>query len=136
MEPVIVGVAVVVVLVAVRHLAARRVAAGQGRYAWLMFLPMMLGAVVILWAGIQMFMAEPVAGAALTLAGGLYLGILLGFLVRLSRSVTSAGPNGDVATAVTESAVDYLTTLMGLMLVGGLVAVVILIVWGLGQAGR
>lgn len=136
MEPVILGVTVVVVLVALRHFAARRVAAGQGRYAWLMFLPMLMGAVVILWAGLQMFMAEPVAGAALTAAGGLYLGIMLRFLARLSRSVTSAGPNDDIATAITEPMVDYLTTVTGLILVGGLVAVVVLIVWGLGQAAR
>ena len=64
-EPVVLGVTVVVVLVALRHFAARRVAAGQGRYAWLMFLPMVMGAVVILLAGLQMVPAEPVAGAAL-----------------------------------------------------------------------
>src|SRR4029079_5319913 len=92
-----------------------------------------MGAIVVLWAGIQTFMAEPVAGAALTIAGGLYLGLVLRFLARLSRSVTS-GPNDDIATAITEPVVDYLTSMMGLMLVGGFVAVLVLIVWGPRQA--
>lgn len=136
MEPVVLGLVVVALLVAVRHFAARRVLARQGQFVWLMFIPMLVGGVVILWAGIQLLATVPIAGVATTLAGSLYLALLLRVLARLSRSVSSAGPQDDIGTAVTEPLVDYLSTTMGLMLVGGVVAVVALIVWGISQAAR
>lgn len=136
MEPVVLGLVVVALLVAVRHFAARRVLARQGQFVWLMFIAMLAGGVVILWAGIQLLATVPIAGVATTLAGSLYLALLLRVLARLSRSVSSAGPQDDIGTAVTEPLVDYLGTTMGLMLVGGVVAVVALIVWGISQAAR
>lgn len=136
MEPVVLGLVVVALLVAVRHFAARRVLARQGQFVWLMFIPMLVGGVVILRAGIQLLATVPIAGVATTLAGSLYLALLLRVLARLSRSVSSAGPQDDIGTAVTEPLVDYLSTTMGLMLVGGVVAVVALIVWGISQAAR
>lgn len=136
MEPVIPGVAVVALLVALRHFAARRVIARQGQFVWLMFVPTLFGSVVILWAGIQMLTTVPIVGAAMTIAGGIYLAAVLRFLVRLSRSVSSAGPQDDIVTAITEPVVDYFSTLSGLILVGGLVAVVGLIVWGISQVAR
>ncbi len=136
MEPVALGFVVVALLVAVRHFAARRVVARQGQFVWLMFVPMLIGGVVILWAGIQMLATVPIVGVAMTIAGGLYLALMLRFLARLSRSVSSAGPQDDIGTAMTEPVVDYLSTMMGLILVGGVVAVVALIVWGISQAAR
>jgi hypothetical protein len=142
MEPVVLGLVVVALLVAVRHFAARRVLARQGQFVWLMFIAMLAGGVVILWAGIQLLATVPIAGVATTLAGrttlagSLYLALMLRVLARLSRSVSSAGRQDDIGTAVTEPLVDYLGTTMGLMLVGGVVAVVALIVWGISQAAR
>jgi hypothetical protein len=136
MEPIVLGIAVVALLVAFRHFAARRVLARQGQFVWLMFLPMLIGAVVVLWAGIQALPTVPIGGAVMTVAGGLYLGLVLRFITRLSHSVSSTGPQDDIFTAITEPVVDYLTTLMALILVGGLVAVVVLIVWGINQTAR
>lgn len=136
MEPVIVGVAVVALLVALRHLAARRVVARQGQYVWLMFAPTLIGGIVILWAGIQMLTTVPILGAAMTIAGGLYLALLVRLLVRLPHTVSSAGPLDDIGEAIIEPVVDYISTFTALALVGGLVAVVALIVWGIGQTAR
>lgn len=136
MEPVILGAAVVAVLVALRHVAARRVVARQGQFVWLMFGPTLIGGIVILWAGIQLFTTVPIVGAAMTIAGGVYLAVVLRFLARLSRAVSSAGPQDDIGAAITDPVVDYVSTMMGLIVIGGLVAVVGLIVWGVSQAAR
>jgi hypothetical protein len=72
----------------------------------------------------------------MVIGGGIYLAVILRFLTRLSRTVTSTGSEDDIGTAVTESIVDYLGAVVGLTLIGGLVAVVVLIAWGVSQAAR
>lgn len=132
--PVAAGIVIVILLVLVRHFAARRVVAGQGRFVWLMFIPTLLGGVVILWASIQALASAPVFGVLMAVAGAIYLAVLIRFLMRLSRSVSAAGPEEDLGLAVTEPVVDYMSTMVGLVLIGGLVALVGLIVWGVSQA--
>ena len=127
---VLVGIAFVVLLVGVRHYAVRRVMARQGQFVWLMFLPTLIGGIVIPWAGLQMLATAPLVRASMVIFGGIYLAIVLRFLTRLSRTVTSTGAEDDISTAVTEPLVDYLGTIVGLTLIGGIVAVVVLIAWG------
>lgn len=113
----------------------RRVAAGHGRFVWLMSAHLLIGAGIILWGGIRLLADEPLAGVILLVVGGIYAALLLRFLTRFSRSVTSIGANGDRAAAM-EPVVDLTVTMVGLVLVGGLVAVAGLIVWGVSQAAR
>jgi hypothetical protein len=113
----------------------RRVAAGQGRFVWLMSAHLLVGAGMILWGGVHILADEPLVGVALLVGGGIYVVILFRFLTRLSRSITSVGAGGDL-TAAMEPAVDFTVTMVGLMLIGGLVAVIALIVWGVSQAAR
>ena len=137
MEPqIVVGIVVVVLLVLVRHFAARRVAARQGRFVWPMFVPTLIVGLVILYVSIQMLATEPLLGAFMAIGGLIYLAVLVRFLVRLSRSVTSARSQDDLASAITEPYVDYMSTMVGLGLIGGLIAVVVLVVWGVIQAAR
>ncbi len=131
-----VGIAVVAALVLLRYFAARRVAARQGQFVWLAFVPTLIGAIVILWTAVQMLATEPVVGVVILIAGGMYLAGALRFLARLSRSVTAAGPQDDIGAAMTEPLVEYMSTLMGLLLIGGLVAFVGLIAWGVSQTAR
>jgi hypothetical protein len=133
-SPLVLGIAVVALLVVVRHVAARRVLARQGRFVWLMFVPTLIGAVVVVWAGVRVLASAPAVGVLMVIAGVVYLAVVLRFLTRASRSVTAAGPQDDIATALTEPLAEYMTTIMGLVLVGGLVALVGLIVWGVTQA--
>ena len=133
-ERVVVGIVVVALLVVVRHIAARRVAARDGRFVWPMFVPTLIVGVVILYVSIQILATEPLLGAVMAVGGVIYLVTLVRFLVRLSRSVTSATPQDDLATAITEPMVDYMSTMVGLGLIGGVVAVVVLIVWGVTRA--
>ena len=118
-----------------RLCGGRRVAVGRGRFVWLMCAPQLFWAGVILWAGLHLLAAEPVAGVVMLVVGGIYAVILVRFLTRLARSVTSVGANGDRAAAM-EPVVDFTVTMVGLMLIGGLVAVVGLIVWGVSQAAH
>jgi hypothetical protein len=129
--PLAIGIAVVLFLGLLRHYARRRVAAGQGEFVWLMFLPTLLGGFVILGAGIQMLTTAPPAGVVMAITGGVYLAALIGFLTRSSRAVTSSGPQ-----AMTEPLVDYLSTLLALVLIGTLAALVGLVVWAASQAAH
>jgi hypothetical protein len=133
--PIVIGIAAVALLL-VRHLAARRVAARRGRFVWLMFIPTLFGSVVIVWASVQLFAVAPLVGVPLTIAGLVYLAVVVRFLTRISRSVTMADPQEDLGAAMTEPLVDYMTSLMGLWLISGLLAVVGLIIWGVSQAAR
>jgi hypothetical protein len=133
--PVIVGMAIVVLLVVVRHFAARRVVARHGWFVWLMFIPTLIGGVAILWASIQALASAPVFGVLMAVAGAIYLALLIRFLTRLSRSVSATGPDEDLGLALTEPVVDYMSTMVGLVLIGAGLAVVALIIWGVSQAG-
>jgi hypothetical protein len=114
---------------------SRRVSAGEGRFVWLRSAHLLVGAGMILWGGVYILAEEPLVGVVLLVVGGIYAIILFRFLTRLSRSVTSAGAGGDRAAAMAP-AVDFTVTMVGLMLIGGLVAVVGLIVWGVSQAAH
>ena len=101
-----------------------------------MFVPTLIVGLVILYVSIQMLATEPLLGAFMAIGGLIYLAVLVRFLVRLSRSVTSARSQDDLASAITEPYVDYMSTMVGLGLIGGLIAVVVLVVWGVIQAAR
>lgn len=133
---VVAGIVVLAVLLVLRLFAARRVAVRQGQFVWLMFVPTLLGGVVILYVSILMLAREPLVGTFMAIGGVIYLAVLVRFLFRLSRSVTSARPQDDIGTAITEPLVDYMSTMVGLGLIGGVIAVVGLIIWGVIQASR
>jgi hypothetical protein len=127
--PFVTGSVVVALLTLVRRYAGRHAAAGEGEFLWLMFLPTLLGGFVILGAGIQMLVTVPAAGVVMAVTGSVYLAALFGFLTRSSRAVTPAGPQ-----ALIEPLVDYTTALVGLVLIGGVAALVGLLVWAVSQA--
>jgi hypothetical protein len=110
--PIFVGIAVVALLVLLRHIAARRVLARDGRYVWLMFIPMVFGGLAIVWAALQVFNNSPVVGALMMVAGVLYLALIGRFLSRLSRTVTATGPQEDISAAITEPLADYMASVV------------------------
>jgi hypothetical protein len=133
---VFVGVAIVALLVLLRHAAARRVSARDSRFVPFMFAPTILGATMILWAAMQVISTSPPIGLLLGLAGIAYVGLLARTARRMQRSVDSTPPGGDVSAAITEPLADSLETVIGAVLVAGLVAVVGLIVWAVILAAR
>ena len=66
----------------------------------------------------------------------IYVAVLVRLAIGLARSATSPGSNADITTAMTEPVVDFTVTMVGLMLIGSLVAVVGLIIWGVSQAAQ
>ena len=122
-------------LFVIRLYGLRRIAAGQGSFVWLASMPFLIPVAMILWGGVHILADEPLVGVVLLVVGGIYAVILFRFLTRLSRSFTSVGAEGDRAAAMAP-VVDFIVTMVGLMLIGGLVAVVGLIVWGVSQAAH
>jgi hypothetical protein len=132
---VLLAIAFAALLGVARFYGQRRVAAGQGRFVWLMSVPLLVPAGMILWAGVQILAYEQLVGVIMLVGGGVYAAVLLRFLTRWSRSVTSVGANGDRAAAM-EPVVDFTVIMVGLMLMGGFIAVVGLIVWGVSQSAH
>jgi hypothetical protein len=133
-RPLLVGIAGVAFLILVRHYAARRVAAGRGQFILLLFLPTLMFGFVVVGIGIQELQSSAAGGAVIVVTGSVYLALLLGFLTRASRSVTAAGPGDDVAEALTQSAGEFLVSVMALLLIGSLAGVIGLLVWAGSQA--
>jgi hypothetical protein len=131
--PVAIGLIAVTLLFLLRRYAARRVAARRGRFVWLYFLPTLFGSLVILWASIQLFSNAPLLSVVMTIVGLVYFAALVRLLTLVSSSITAAKSQDELVTAVTEPMVDYSVTIMGLVLIVGLLALVAVIIWGLSQ---
>ena len=58
-----------------------------------------------------MFASAPILGALMAFTGAIYFAILVRFMTRLSRAVTSAGLQDDIGTAITDPLVDYMSTM-------------------------
>ena len=135
MEVVVVGAIAVAAFVCLRIVAARRIASGDGRFVWVVFAPTLVGSMVILWAGASELTTMPVVGAPLALGAVVYLLGSLRFLARAKTGVDHARTPDEVASAVTDPFVEWMTLLIVLVLIGGLIAVMGLIAWGVGRAG-
>ncbi len=124
-------VGLIAVVVAIRLVAARRVAAGDGRFVWLVVLPLLLANAAVIVLGVKVASNSLVVGA-LMIATGVALGAAsLRMSSRMSASISQTPRGGDVTAAVTEPLANF-ALLWGLLLAGGaLLAVVGLIVWGI-----
>ena len=132
--PLVVG--VVVLVAAGRHVARRRVAAGQGAWVWVIFAPMILGGLVSLWAAGTMLAAAPVIGIATAVVVCLYLASVVLMLGRASRGISAATSPEELESALTVPMTDHAVRLMGAMLLGGLIAVVALIIYGVTRTAH
>ena len=126
--------AVAVSIFLVRRFAVHRLAARQGRFAWLIVAPNMLYALPMLWGSMQLLASAPLVGVLMAIGAAIYVAVLARLAIGLARSATSTGSNAEITTAMTEPVVDFTVTMVGMMLIGSLVAVVGLIVWGVSQA--
>jgi hypothetical protein len=135
-RPLLIGIAAVAFLILLRRFAVRRIAARQGQFILVWFLPTLAFGFVVVGTGIQMLPSSPPAGALMVVTGSVYLALLLGSLTRASRSISAAGPGDDIGEAVTQPLGEYMVSVMGLVLIGGLVGLVGLLVWGASQAAH
>ena len=128
---VVVGIfmAAILVMLLLRHVlydrfAARRAAAPPGLFVGSMLAGSLFGGGVILLAGIQVWATAPLVGAVMVIGGGIYLAVVLPFLARLYRAVSSA--------STTEPARLHMNPMLGLWLIGPLA----FFVWAVSQAVR
>jgi hypothetical protein len=115
---------VVVAIVAGRYVLVRHYAARPGGVpptlaVYAMFWLTLITGVVMLLAGIQMWATAPLVGAAILIAGGIYLAVFFPYLTRLYRSMASA--------SITEPVVLSMSPMLGLWLIG--LAFAVILVW-------
>ena len=106
---------VVVAIVGERYVLRRRYAARPGGIpptliAWSMVLLTLNSGGVMLLAGIQMWATAPLVGAAILIAGGIYLAVFLLYWRRRYRAMASA--------PITEPLVLSMSPMTGLWLIG------------------
>jgi hypothetical protein len=136
MDPIIF---VVIVLVAAaitfgRLIAARRVTAGDGRFAVVIFLPALLSSAIFVFVAIRIAPDLPVVAFPMAAAGIVYLWSTVRAIIRSTTAVNRARSSDEIATAITEPTTDLMIMWMSLILIGGLVAVAALLVWGISRA--
>ncbi len=127
----LVGFALVASLVAVRHFAARHIARGQGRFAWIYFAPTLLAMVCVIWIAVRMWAIQPLAAIALGLIGvpSLFL------FVRVVRRMASDAGAPDMIGNLSPPLFDYIVWMaigIPFVLVAGLL--LLLVTGGLGNS--
>jgi hypothetical protein len=100
---VVVGVALLGIWIGVRHYAARRIAAGQGRFVWLAFAPTALLMIYVLWIAVGLWATHPLMAVGIGLIG---VPSLVLFTRGMRRMAADAG-NADVAGNLSSSFSDY-----------------------------
>jgi hypothetical protein len=99
----LVGLAIVGIWIGVRLFAARRIAAGQGRFVWLYFAPMLLLMTYVLWISVGLWTTHPLMAVGIGLLG--VPSLLL--LARGVRQMASDAGNPDAIGNLSSSFVDY-----------------------------
>ena len=123
-------------LMLVRHLAARRVARGDGRFVWLVFLPSMVGFAALVVIGAQTTGTSPIAGIAMASIGLVFVVAMIKTFATMSARISALPPRGDITEALTDPLANFALLWGVLLVVLALVAVIVLIVWGALQVGR
>ena len=123
-------------LILVRHLAARRFAGGDGRFVWLVFLPSMLGCAALVVISAQTAGTSPIVGIAGAAAGLVFVVAMIKTFATMSARISAMPPGGDITEAVTDPLANFALLWGVLLVVLALVAVIVLIVWGVLQVGR
>jgi hypothetical protein len=100
---VLVGVALLGIWIGIRHYAARRIAAGQGRFVWLAFAPMALLMIYVLWIAVGLWATHPLIAVGIGLLG---VPTLVLFTRGMRRIAADAG-NADVVGNLSSSFSDY-----------------------------
>ncbi len=116
--------------------ATRKVAAGRGRWVWVQRSVQLLIPVVFIWAGVDMLASAPAIGLIMAALGVGWLAVIVRTLRQMSRRVSAATSTDEIGNALTEPLVDQYVIFIGVTLIGGLIVVVALIVYGVMLAAR
>ena len=128
--PILFGLSVIVAIVGGRRLPARSPA-----WTWSVSLPIAVLPVTCLLAGVALLGDSVPLGLAFVAIGLVFLAIWLVLTRRSIAKVQAARTDGQVAAALDEPVVEMSLVWAGLVLTGGLVAVVLLIAYAVISRG-
>jgi hypothetical protein len=127
----LIGIALVVGLVLIRHFAARRIAAGHRRFVWIYVAPMALVMIYLVWIALRMWTTQPLAAIGL---GLLVIPTLVLYLRGAKQSAVGVASR-DVGGELSASWFDYIVwTAVGAPLVLGVLLLLLLLTGGLGTS--
>ena len=134
MELVVLAAIAVPLFVWLRIVAARRVAAGDGRFVWVVFGPTLVIGVALVWVALTEVTTLLPVTVVLAIGALAYLLSAVRATSRAMTGVKQARTPDEIAAAVTDPFVEHMTILIVLGLIGGLIAVAALIAWGVTRA--
>jgi hypothetical protein len=127
--PLAVAISAVAAMVLVRVLAARGIAAGRGRFFWLLFAPKLILGVAIVVVSARFLATVPVLGLLVGAVGVLWLALLARSAAGMSRAVSGARHGGDPISAMFEPCADHMATFTVIFLIVSIAGGVGMIVW-------
>jgi hypothetical protein len=129
----IAGVVLVIsALAGFRLLAARRIGAGQGRFAWIYFLPTLAIAGVWLLQSLGQVTRNPVLGLVELIPSVIFAVFIARAASRVARITPNSRADGSLDAIVSATTGDIVAVL-GVVLIGGVLAAAGLIVFGILQ---
>ena len=129
----IAGVALVIAaIVGFRLLAARRVGTGDGRFAWIYFLPTLVIAGVWIVKGIGAATRDPGLGLVLLLPSVLFAAFIARAATRVARITPTSRTDGTL-DAIDAATANDMVVVLGVVLIGGVLAAAGMIVFGVLQ---
>ena len=117
-------------------LAARRLKAGDRRFALVMAAPMLATGGYIVWAAVATSYNAPIVGVPFAMGAVLYLLVVFRSVVRFHRATRRVTSPDELLNSAFEVFAEPTVVWAALLLIGSLMAVVALIVWGLAHVGR
>lgn len=105
-----------------------------GRSVSLAALATAYAGVVFIWSAANLLPRSPVLGFALVVSALIYLAVLARLATGLIRTRTTPGPRDNRGAALYVSLSEYTTRVVRLTVLGVLVAVFALVVWGVSHS--
>jgi hypothetical protein len=135
MQPGVAFGGLLVVAVVLRHVAARRFVQRHARYIWLMLLPQFVIAAAIVFVALELVDVSVGLAVAVGLAGAAYAGVV-GELAWKSQHAMSGAPSANVGLDRTfELMGRAMLGMVGLALIGLIVAAALLVVMAVARPG-
>ena len=128
----LVGIAFVAALLVVRWIAIRRIAGGDGRFAWIYFAPTLLVMAWLIWMSIGMWAVQPIAAIGVGILGAVSLLLLSRAIARMASDAGTPDAIGELSPPMFDYII-WLSVGVPLLLIIGLL--ILLLSGALGKSG-
>jgi hypothetical protein len=99
---VLAGVALIGIWIGIRHYAARRIAAGQGRFVWLAFAPNVLLLMYVLWIAVGLWVTHPLIAVGIGLLAVPSLALFTRGMRRMAADTGKADVGGNLVSSFSD----------------------------------